>query len=315
VGTFAVVAPEDAARIVAIVINKFQGDPSLFEDGRAFIQQHTARRCFGPLPMFADASKLPAEDALALAQMPVRANGEIKIAVPRLGRIANFDDLDPLRAEPDVSVIIVQPGTAIPRDIDLIILPGSKATIADLAFVRHQGWDIDLMAHARAGGSIFGICGGYQMLGKSIADPEGVEGDPGAVKGLGLLDVDTILAPAKQLRLEQAIDTLRGERLSGYHMHMGVTTGVDTLRPFSHVGALSEGAIDKTGRIIGTYLHGVFAADGFRRAFLKTLGQTQASTLNYAQDVEQILNALAAHMEAHLDLDAFLALSKRPRVD
>ncbi len=309
IGTLAVIDPDDADLVVASLINKFQGDPALFETGRQFITEKTGRPCLGPLPFFADAGKLPAEDVLALDDNVRSGEGDFLIAVPRLARIANFDDLDPLRAEPGVRVEIIQPGNPLPRHADLIILPGSKATRADMDLLRAEGWDIDIRAHARAGGAVLGICGGYQMLGRSIADREGIEGVPGTTAGLGLLDIDTNLAPQKQLRIEHATETRSGAALSGYHMHMGVSIGPDALRPFSHVGGKPEGALSENGHIMGTYLHGLFAADGFRKTFLERLGARADADLNYESSIEAVLNALAAHIETHLDLDQVLALA------
>jgi adenosylcobyric acid synthase len=312
VGTFAVIDPADAALIRATVVNKFQGDPTLFADGVAFIRERTGVPCFGPVPWFADATRLPAEDVLALESVTASRLGTFTIAVPRLPRIANFDDLDPLRAEPGVSVLMVEPGRPIPRDADLIILPGSKATRSDLAALRQTGWDIDIAAHARAGGQILGICGGYQMLGRTIADPDGIEGAPGVSDGLCLLDVETVLTPVKQLRVEQATHTASGEAISGYHMHMGVTEGPDRNRPFAHVAGAAEGAISASGRIQGTYLHGLFAADAFRRVFL---GNAASPDLDYEAGIERTLDDLAAHLEKHLDIDALLALAEPLRLD
>ncbi|MEO5804971.1 cobyric acid synthase [Devosia sp.] len=306
VGTFAVIDPADAALIVATLVNKFQGDPSLFDAGKSFIAERCGRPVFGPLPMFAGAHRLPAEDVLALDAPQRSSGGRYTIAVPRLPRIANFDDLDPLRAEPDVELIIVEAGKPIPRHADLVILPGSKATRADLAALRSHGWDIDILAHHRAGGRVLGICGGYQMLGKTIADPDGIEGAPGTSAGLGLLDVETMLAPIKQLGVVHGIDALHDQSITGYHMHMGLTEGADRTRPFASIGAQPEGARSADGLVTGTYLHGVFASDGFRSAFLGN----NASDTAYEAGVEATLDALAAHLETHLDLDALYALAQ-----
>ena len=307
VGTFAVIGEADAGLIRATLVNKFQGDPSLFAAGIDFIAQRTGVPCFGPVPWFADAAKLPAEDVLALESYVSRASGGFTIAVPRLPRIANFDDLDPLRAEPGVSLVLVEPGQPLPRNADLVILPGSKATRSDLAALRANGWDIDLLAHHRAGGRILGICGGYQMLGRTIADPSGIEGEPGVSAGLGLLDVETRLEPVKQLRVEQAIHTASGQPISGYHMHMGVTEGADPQRAFASLSGALEGAVSADGLVTGTYLHGLFAADGFRRAFL---GNAASPDLGYEAGVEQALDDLALHLQTHLDIDALLALAE-----
>jgi len=307
VGTFAVIDPDDAALIRATLINKFQGDPALFADGLRFIAERTGVPCFGPVPWFADAAKLPAEDVLALEDYAANRAGGFTIAVPRLPRIANFDDLDPLRAEPGVSVVLVEPGQPLPRNAELIILPGSKATRSDLAALRANGWDIDIAAHYRAGGRVLGICGGYQMLGRTIADPDGVEGAPGTSQGLALLDVETVLTPVKQLRVEQAIHLASGSAISGYHMHMGMTDGPDRSRPFAQMAASPEGAISADGRIAGTYLHGLFAADPFRRAFL---GNAASPDLAYEAGIERALDDLALHLEKHLDIDALLRLAQ-----
>ena len=307
VGTFAVIAPDDAALIRATMINKFQGDPSLFATGIDFIAERTGVPCFGPVPWFADAARLPAEDVLALEDYRANGMGTYTIAVPRLPRIANFDDLDPLRAEPGIQLILVTPGTPIPRNADLIILPGSKATRSDLAALRENGWDADIKAHHRAGGQVLGICGGYQMLGRTIADPDGIEGAPGTSEGLGLLDVETVLTPVKQLRAEQAVHRQSGLPISGYHMHMGVTSGADTERAFAAVDGVPEGAVSADGLVAGTYLHGLFAADDFRRFML---GNAAGPDLAYEAGIEATLDALAAHLETHLDIDALLALAR-----
>ena len=312
VGTFAVIEEADAALIAGTLINKFHGDPSLFDSGRAVIEKRTGKPCLGVVPHFEGAGKLPAEDVLALDDAAV-GGGETVIAVPRFSRIANFDDLDPLAAEPGVRLVIVQPGEALPREARLVILPGSKATRADLDFVRAQGWDIDLGAHIRAGGHVLGICGGYQMLGASVVDPEGIEGLAGATPGLGHLEVATRLEGQKQLRVERARDAVSGLNVAGYHMHMGVTEGDDTGRPFSHVDGVPEGARSADGRVMGTYLHGLFAADDFRRDFLARLGIATDPLLDFDARVDETLDALAAHLETHLDLDAILALAREPK--
>lgn len=306
VGTFAVIDPADAALIRATMVNKFQGDPSLFADGLRSIEQHTAVPCFGPIPWFADAAKLPAEDVLALESYTKDSTGSFTIAVPRLPRISNFDDLDPLRAEPGVRLVLVEPGQSIPRDADLVILPGSKSTRSDLAALRANGWDIDIQAHHRAGGKVLGLCGGYQMLGKSIADPHGIEGKSGQSDGLGLLNVNSLLTPNKLLRTETATHLASGQPISGYHMHMGETEGPDRSRPFAMVENTPEGANSPDGRVMGTYLHGLFAADSFRRAML---GTAAAPDFAYESSVEQTLDALATHLGTHLDLSALLALA------
>ncbi|WP_095588548.1 cobyric acid synthase [Actibacterium ureilyticum] len=307
IGTQAVLDPEDAAMIGGFLINKFRGDPSLFDDGYRLIETRTGWRGFGVLPYFADAHKLPAEDALDIA--PSKGTGGVHIVCLRLSRIANFDDLDPLAQEPGVRLTMLGAGQPIPGDADLVIIPGSKSTRGDLAFLRAQGWDVDLQAHTRRGGHVLGICGGYQMLGRTVADPQGLEGAPGTDPGLGLLAIDTVMSADKTLTRVQATHAASGAPMQGYEIHIGRSDGPDRARPFAHVADQPEGAVSADGRVMGSYLHGMFAEDGFRRAFLSALGAT-ASEQSYSETVDQTLDALAAHMAAHLDIDGLLALAR-----
>ncbi len=310
VGTKAVIAPDDAALICGFIVNKFRGDPALFDAGMERIAQLTGWEALGLVPHFADARLLPAEDALALEQIRPRKSGaKLRIAVPILPHIANFDDFDPLDAEPAADLVRVKPGGALPGDADLVVLPGSKATIADLEALRAAGFDIDIAAHHRRGGMVLGLCGGYQMLGRTIADPDGIEGPPGKIEGLGLIDVETTLSDEK--RLEPVRGTTRdGVSFFGYEMHMGVTEGPDRARPFAHLAdGTPEGAVAADGRVLGTYIHGLFADDRQRAAWL---GRFAAGPANIAYDalVEATLDALAAHLAAHLDLDRLLKLAR-----
>jgi adenosylcobyric acid synthase len=307
VGIKAVIDPEDAAMVGGFIINKFRGDPTLFDDGYRLIAERTCWRGFGVLPYFARASELPAEDALGLSE--ARKPGKHKIAFLALSRIANFDDLDPLKLEPDVDLVMVAPGEPIPGDAALVILPGSKSTRGDLDFLRAQGWDIDLRAHRRRGGHVLGLCGGYQMLGHSVADPDGIEGPAGEMPGLGLLDVTTVMTAQKSLTRVEAVHTTSRESVNAYEIHIGRTDGPDRVRPFALVGDAPEGAVAGDGRVHGTYLHGLFTSDGFRRAFLDRLGIT-ASDQNYRGTVEQVLDELADHIESHLDVEGLLALAR-----
>jgi adenosylcobyric acid synthase len=309
VGTKAVLASDDAALVRGFIVNKFRGDATLFSAGMERIAQATGWEALGLVPFFAAARSLPAEDALALEHTrPRKSKARVRIAVPVLPHIANFDDLDPLEAEPEVDVIRVRPGTALPGDADLIVLPGSKATIADLAALRAAGFDIDIAAHRRRGGTILGLCGGYQMLGRSIADPEGIEGPPAKVEGLGLVDVATTLSGEKRLEPVRGVSN-DGAPFTGYEMHMGITEGPDRARPFARLAdGSAEGAVSADGRIIGTYVHGLFADDGQRAAWLSRFGG--AATIAYDSLVENTLDALAAHLAAHLDLDRLLKLAK-----
>ena len=307
VGTQAVLDPDDAAMIAGFVINKFRGDPRLFDDGYDFITQRTGWRGFGVLPWFAQAHRLPAEDALDLAS-GLRKGGVV-VAALAFSRIANFDDLDPLAAEPGVDLVMVRPGQPIPAAARLVILPGSKSTRGDLAFLRAQGWDIDLAAHYRRGGHILGICGGYQMLGRSIADPDGLEGAAGDTAGLGLLDVDTVMHADKRLERVTAIHARSGLPFAGYEIHIGRTQGPDCTRPFAQVAGTNDGAASACGRVVGSYLHGMFSDDAFRAAYLAGLG-VRAGGVSYGAGVEATLEGLADHLEAHLDVAGLLALAR-----
>ena len=308
VGTKHVVDPADAARIVGFIVNRFRGDAALFVDGMAEIARLTGWQAFGLLPFFADARKLPAEDALALSQGSARKTkgGRVKVAVPILPHISNFDDLDPLEAEPDVDLVKVWPGDFLPGDADLVLLVGSKATIADLAAFRAAGFDIDLAAHVRRGGQVLGLCGGYQILGRCLSDPDGVEGPAGAVEGLGHLDVKTVLTGEKSL-VSVSGKTADGAPFAGYEMHVGRTEGPDCARAFATLSdGRPDGAVSPSGRISGTYIHGLLADDAQRAAWLQRLGGPP-SDLHFEAQVESALDALAAHVEAHLDVDGIIA--------
>ena len=306
VGTHALLPDRERARVKGFIVNKFRGDPSLFDEGMRIVEARTGWAPIGLVPWFAGAAGLPAEDSVGL-DTGRKKDARVKIAVPMLSRIANFDDFDPLAAEDAVDLAFIPPGTPLPADADLVILPGSKATLADLAFLRAQGWDIDLLAHHRRGGQVMGICGGYQMLGTSVADPDGVEGRPGSAAGLGLLAVETVMGRDKTLVAVEG-DCL-GEPVRGFEMHMGITMGPDCARPFCTLAGHPDGAVSPDGSVTGLYLHGLFAADGFRRRFLARFADGAASTLAYETRVETILDDLAAHLEAHLDLDRLLALT------
>jgi adenosylcobyric acid synthase len=307
VGTKAVISGEDYKLIKGFLINKFRGDISVFTEGYKFIGEQTGWRGFGVVPWFADAANLPAEDAADIRLATV--GGAVKIACLQLSRIANFDDLDPLKLEPGVSVEMVRPGRPIPGDADLVILPGSKSTRGDLTYLRAQGWDIDLMAHRRRGGRIIGICGGYQMLGRSIDDPGGIEGAPGSSQGLGLLDIETVMTPEKQVTRVSGQHLASGCPVEGYEIHIGRTEGADRARPLFLIEGAEEGAQSPDGCVAGAYVHGLFAGDAFRGAFLAGLGAS-ASGLAYEAEVDATLDRLAQHLEEHLDLDGLLAVAR-----
>jgi adenosylcobyric acid synthase len=309
IGTKAVIDAEDAALIRGFLVNKFRGDPALFADGMTRVAEATGWAPLGLIPFFAEARNLPAEDGLALNEAGLaKPNATIKIAVPILPHIANFDDLDPLEAEPSVDVVRVRPGTPIPGDIDLIVLPGSKSTVGDIKALREAGFDTDIAAHLRRGGMVLGMCGGYQMLGQVLHDPHGVEGPPGTTQGLGLLDVETTFLPEKRLANVEG-RSADGASYTGFEIHKGVTDGTDRARPFGHLAdGTPEGAQSADGRVIGTYLHGLFVDDDQRAAWLKRFGGK--TEIAYDAAIEETLDRLAAHLEAHVDIDRLLTMPR-----
>ncbi|WP_176073604.1 cobyric acid synthase [Brucella intermedia] len=307
VGTHTILSEQDRAMVRGFLINKFRGDISLFDDGLAAITRFTGWRSFGVVPWLKAVSRLPAEDSVVLERAVAGHKKALVVAVPMLPRIANFDDLDPLKAEPDVEVVMVPPGSSIPGEAGLIILPGTKSTIADLMALRDNGWDRQLSAHVRRGGHVLGICGGFQMLGRHISDPAGIEGRVRDIDGLGFLDIKTVMAPEKVVRNVQATSCLHNAPLEGYEIHIGRTTGPDMARPFARLAEHHDGAMSPDGRIMGTYLHGVFNADEFRRKFLESLG-VRSSSVNYRAGVEDALNELAEGLEECLNIDALFNL-------
>lgn len=306
VGTHNVLPADDLSRIKGFMINKFRGDVSLFDEGLTEIINRTSWTSLGVLPWFADAGKLPAEDA---SDIKPKSGGQgVRIAVPQLSRIANFDDLDPLSCDPNVSVEIIPAGRPLPLDVDMILIPGSKSTIGDLAFFRKQGWDIDLAAFIRAGGQVMGICGGYQMLGREIIDADGIEGAAGIYAGLGHLDVVTHMKPEKRLAQVTGHEITTRHPVTGYEIHIGETDGVDCANAWLTIAGADHGAASPDGRVRGCYIHGLFGADGFRAGILADLGAPH-SDLKYSAVVEQTLQDLAIHMETHCDLDRLLEIA------
>jgi adenosylcobyric acid synthase len=316
VGTKTVIDPADAAMIVGFIVNRFRGDPSLFDDGMKTIARHTGWRALGLVPFFDAAHRLPAEDALGLGASsssgPREHDRPQRIAVLAYPRIANFDDFDPLRLEPTVDLVFIRPGEAIPGDVALVILPGSKATIADLAALRDAGWDIDLRAHLRRGGHILGICGGYQMLGRKISDPNGIEGPPATVEGLGLLDIETVLEGDKVLVEINGETDAEGVPFKGYEMHIGRTTG--SSRPLLKLfTGKHDGAVSADGRIAGCYIHGLMTDDRQRQYWLQRIG-ADGSTFAYESEIDSTLDLLADHIEKHVDCDLLLELARESKL-
>jgi adenosylcobyric acid synthase len=321
VGTVTVLEAEERARIRGFLVNKFRGDARLFEDGRTEIARRTGLADLGLVPWFDDAVRLPAEDAAGLDSRTyafnraTAAKARLKIVVPHLPRIANFDDLDPLAAEPDVALEVRPLAKPLPADTDVVLLPGSKATLSDLDSLRRAGWDIDIRAHARRGGHVAGLCGGYQMLGRTIADPAGFEGKTGTAPGLGLLAVDTVLEPHKILRAVHARDDRSGAAVSGYEIHLGRTTGPDCARPWLMLDGRAEGAANADGRVEGCYIHGLFASDAFRHAWLNRVRAARGlspieTATHYDATVDAVLDRLADHVAASVDLDRVLEIAR-----
>ncbi len=311
VGTHAVLDERDRALIKGFLINKFRGDVSLFDDGIKEIEKRTGWHSFGVLPWVTAVADLPAEDAVVLERGQERKDGTLKIAVPMLSRIANFDDADPLAQEESVDLQFIPPGTALPGDAHLVILPGTKSTIADLSFFRAQGWDVDLQAHVRRGGWVLGLCGGFQMLGKDVADTEGIEGAVGNTPGLSLLDLETVMRPEKQVRTVKGRAATSGAPFSGYEIHIGETEGPDLSRPFLDVEGEPHGAVSKDGRVMGAYVHGLFESGDFRQDFLAGLG-AESDGRDHGEKIDQALGRLAAAMEEALDIDGLLSLAAAP---
>lgn len=312
VGTKAVIDSEDAAMIRGFLINKFRGDVSLFDDGYTAIEERTGWEGLGVIPWLPMIHKLPAEDAVVLQQPERAADAIIEIAVPMLSRIANFDDFDPLRLEPQVRLHMVPPGEPIPANSSLIIIPGTKATIADLKFLRAQGWDIDIAAHVRRGGHVLGICGGYQMLGRTIVDPDGVEGAVETIDGLALLPVDTILTPSKTLTNIAGKSIADDQEFSGYEIHVG-----DTHVQIGDPGSLpmlrlndgrKDGRVSSDGRISGCYIHGLFDVAAQRQMWLARLGAVSNGD-EHGAVVDQALDELAAALEEFVDIDRLLMIA------
>jgi adenosylcobyric acid synthase len=307
VGTHAVIDVGDAAMIRGFLVNKFRGDPALFADGMATVEQRTGWQGLGIVPWLAAARRLPSEDAVVLERPAASGEGRVVVACPITPRIANFDDLDPLKLEPGVELVMVPPGRPIP-DAALIVLAGSKATIADLAFLRAQGWDIDILAHHRRGRPVLGLCGGYQMLGRTVSDPDGIEGPAGAIAGLGLLDVDTVLTGDKTLT--EVSGAARGAPFRGYEIHLGRTSGPDTARPLGHFAdGRTEGARSADGLVWRSYVHGLLGLAQQRAAWLAGIG-VAASGPDHAADMDAALDEIAAVLEDALDLDAMLKVAQ-----
>lgn len=322
VGTYQILPYEEQRLLRGFIVNRFRGDPSLFADGMTAIKEKTGLFPFGLVPHWPQAAQLPDEDTFSLDRRPQgvrgpKSSGKIKIIVPKLPHIANFDDIDPLRLEANVELWMIPLGQSLPMDADLILLPGSKATRADLTTLKKQGWDIDIHAHVRKGGWVIGLCGGFQMLGQTIIDREGVEGESGASTGLGLLAVETFMQGVKITRQVTGIEQINEDVIRGYEIHVGQTTGADLARPWLELNETSnsdlkwkDGAISSSGKVLGSYVHGIFASDSFRRNFLRRIAGDFESNIHYDQQVDEILDQLADHLKKHLNTRALLDITR-----
>ena len=315
VGAHAVLDAADRARIQGFIINKFRGDVSLFHDGLVTIEAHTGWRSLGVMPWMPATQRLPAEDAMQLEQLTsaAHAGAKAKIAIVHLPHIANFDDFDPLRHEPEVQLLLVEPHEPLPLDAPLVIIPGSKTTIADLDYLRAHGWHHELHAYLKRGGRVLGLCAGYQMLGNLVRDPLGIEGSTRATAGLGLLDIETTMGAQKMLRQISGTEVTTGARIEGYEMHIGLSSGPATAHPMVRFddGSL-DGALTDHGRIAGCHIHGLFHSTAYRTALLASLG-ARSTGADHAASVDAALDELARQIERTLRIEDLLRIGERAR--
>lgn len=305
VGTLELLSESERNRIAGFIINRFRGDIKLLESGLVWLEQKTGKPVFGVLP-YLHGLHLEAEDAVPRDNIIADRN-KFQIVVPVLPRISNHTDLDPLRLHPEVDLHFIGAGQMAPP-ADLIILPGSKNVRADLEWLKAEGWDRAITRHLRYGGKVIGICGGYQMLGQAIHDPQGLEDAAGSSEGLGLLEIETTLEGEKRLTRVTARLTLEGAMVEGYEIHMGVSSGVGLSRPAVKLGNLGEGAISTDGQVLGSYLHGLFDHPQASRALLRWAGMTGAESVDYHALKEQGLERLADTLEEQLDIEQLLRL-------
>ena len=300
VGTLDVLAPSEQNRIKGFVINRFRGDIGLLEPGLRWLEERTGKPVLGVLP-YLHGLYLDAEDAIASGQERSGV-AKIKVIAPAYPRVSNHNDLDPLRLHPEVDFCWLGPNQDIPP-ADLIVLPGSKAVRADLAWLREQGWVDVLQRHLRYGGKVLGICGGFQMLGKVIDDPLGLEGVPGASSGLGWLDMTTCLEAEKQLHQVAGHLCLPGSAsMTGYEIHLGVSQGPALQHPLLiRDDGRPDGAISEDGQVIGTYCHGLFDQPQALTSLLTWASCADVATVDFVARREADLNRLADTVEAHLD--------------
>ncbi|MBK5912319.1 cobyric acid synthase CobQ [Rhodothalassium salexigens] len=298
----------ERARVAGVIVNKFRGDPAVFAPAAADIGAETGWPVLALVRWSAAARALPEEDSLGIGRRRGQA-GALVIAVPELPRLANFDDLDPLAGEPGVDLRWVRPGQPIPAEADVVVLLGTKATRAAMAALTDEGWDVDIAAHVRRGGRVVGLCGGFQMLGRTVRDPDGIEGPAGETPGLALLAIDTRITATKRLVEVDAEERRSGARVMGYEMHMGASEGAGRDRPWLILDGEPEGAVSADGRVMGSYVHGLFASDGFRRRWLAEQGARPGDS-DHNHRLDRALDAFADDLAADIDLDALLAIAR-----
>ncbi|HEY0341199.1 MAG TPA: cobyric acid synthase, partial [Steroidobacteraceae bacterium] len=302
----ALLSPSEQARIAGFVINRFRGDLGLLDPGLRWLERYTDKPVFGVLP-YLHGLNLDAEDAINRERRAAEV-GSLKVVVPVLPRISNHTDFDPLRNHPQVDLRYVGPGES-PPPADLVILPGSKSVRSDLDWLRRQGWAEYLERHLRYGGKVLGICGGLQMLGRVVSDPLGLEGARGDSPGLQWLDLETTLEADKQLRNTSGVLTFEGAAVRGYEIHAGVTRGRALERPSAMLEeGRPDGAISDDGKILGTYLHGIFEAPGACAALLRWAGLRDPQEIDYRSVREAAIDRVADSVECHLDMGGILRL-------
>ena len=306
IGTLALLSVSERRRVAGFVINRFRGDTALLQPGLDWLERETGKPVLGVLP-YLHGLLLEAEDALH-RQREHKPAAKLRVAVPVLPRISNHTDFDALRAHPDVDLILLGPGE-LPTTCDLIVLPGSKSTRADLAWLREHGWTDAIARHLRYGGKVIGICGGFQMLGRTVHDPRGIEGEPGSSEGFGWLDMQTVLEPEKRLCRRQGRLAWTDAPVSGYEIHCGISHGEALLNPSSMLdGGQTDGALSADGQILGSYLHGLFDQPQALVALLAWAGVGDAASVDVHALREESIERLADAVDNHLDGAALLRL-------
>ncbi len=303
-GTLALLTPSEQKLVKGFVINRFRGDVNLLTSGLEWLERETGKPVLGVIP-YLHGLHLEAEDAIVDQQLTDKTENTLKVVVPVLSRISNHTDFDPLRMNPNVDFTFVWKGDAFPA-CDLIILPGSKSTRADLDFLKENGWDQHLYRHLRFGGKVMGICGGYQMLGQMLHDPEGIEGEAGSSQGLGLLELETTIERKKQLHQVKGylqVPGLETVQVTGYEIHGGITTGIALERPLINLGQRFDSVMSDDKQVLGTYLHGIFDHPDACKALLVWAGLSHVEIPDYNQKREEGINRVADAMEEHLDMD------------